>query len=58
MWTNNIIGERRSREDLIEAYKIMTGKEALQWERFSELAPKKANRDEGEGRHFSVPHEW
>src|SRR6218665_2253487 len=33
--------KRRSREDLIEAYKIMTGKEAKQWERFFELAPSK-----------------
>jgi len=33
---------RRSKGDLIEAYKIFTGKEALQWERFFELAPNKA----------------
>ena len=35
----------RSRGDLIESYKIMTGKEPLQWERFCELAPNKATRD-------------
>jgi len=35
---------RRSRGDLIEAYKIITGKEALQWERFFEFAPNKATR--------------
>jgi len=29
--------KRRSRGDLIEAYKIITGKEAIQWERFFEL---------------------
>src|SRR6218665_2637215 len=28
--------KRRSRGDLIEAYKIITGKEAIQWERFFE----------------------
>ena len=31
----------RSRGDLIEAYKIITGKESTQWERFFELAPSK-----------------
>src|SRR6218665_2320780 len=31
--------KRRSRGDLIEAYKIITGKESIQWERFFELAP-------------------
>lgn len=35
---------RRSRGDLIEAYKIITGKEALPWERFFALAPNKATR--------------
>jgi hypothetical protein len=35
---------RRSRGDLIEAYKIITGKEALCWEKFFELAPNKATR--------------
>src|SRR6218665_2258864 len=33
--------KRRSRGDLIEAYKIITGKESIQWERFFELAPSK-----------------
>src|SRR6218665_343649 len=38
--------KRRSRGDLIEAYKIITGKESigLQWERFFELAPSKGTR--------------
>src|SRR6218665_2572831 len=31
--------KRRSRGDLIETYKIITGKETIQWERFFELAP-------------------
>ena len=35
---------RRSRGDLIEAYKIITGKEAVQKEKFFELAPNKATR--------------
>jgi len=34
----------RRRGDLIEAYKIITGKEALQCERFFELAPNKVTR--------------
>ena len=35
--------KRKSRGDLIEAYKIITGKESIQWERFFELhvAPSK-----------------
>ena len=33
-----------SRGDLIEAYKIITGKESIQWERFFELAPNKVTR--------------
>src|SRR6218665_3620346 len=33
--------KRRSRGNLIEAYKIIIGKEAIQWERFFELAPSK-----------------
>ena len=33
--------KRRSRGDLIEAYKIITGKEAIHWDRFFELAPSK-----------------
>src|SRR6218665_3457431 len=33
--------KRRSRGDLIEAYKIITGKESIQWERLFELAPSK-----------------
>ena len=36
--------KRRSRGDLIEAYKIITGKESVQWERFFELAPSKVTR--------------
>src|SRR6218665_3614248 len=36
--------KRRSRGDLIEAYKIITGKESIQWERFFELAPSKVTR--------------
>src|SRR6218665_3702953 len=36
--------KRRSRDDLIEAYKIITGKESIQWERFFELAPSKGTR--------------
>ena len=40
----NNTGERRSRGDLIEAYKIITGKESTQWERFFELAPSKVTR--------------
>ena len=35
---------RRNRGDLIEAYKIITGKEAIPWERFFELAPNKTTR--------------
>ena len=31
----------RSRGDLIEGYKIITGKESIQWERFFELVPSK-----------------
>src|SRR6218665_1628965 len=33
------LDKRRSRRDLIEAYKIVTGKEAMRWERSFELAP-------------------
>src|SRR6218665_985195 len=36
--------KRRSRGDLIEAYKIITGKESIQWERFFELAASKGTR--------------
>src|SRR6218665_1051626 len=36
--------KRRSRGDLIEAYKIITVKESIQWERFFELAPSKGTR--------------
>src|SRR6218665_3586516 len=36
--------KRRSRGDLIEAYKIIIGKESIQWERFFELAPSKGTR--------------
>jgi len=38
--------KRRSRGDLIGAYKIITGEESigLQWERFFELAPSKVTR--------------
>src|SRR6218665_3081922 len=36
--------KRTSRVDLIEAYKIITGKESIQWERFFELAPSKGTR--------------
>src|SRR6218665_3301523 len=38
------LGKRRTRGDLIEAYKIITGKEVIQWERFFELAPCKVTR--------------
>src|SRR6218665_1314791 len=40
VWANNA-GEKRSRGDLIEAYKIITGKESIQWERFFEIAASK-----------------
>src|SRR6218665_2928471 len=33
--------KRRIRGDLIEAYKIITGKKSVQWEKFFELAPSK-----------------
>ena len=36
--------ERRSRGDLIKAYRIITGKESIQLERFFELAPSKGTR--------------
>ena len=36
--------KRRSRGDLIEACKIITGKESIQWEGFFELAPSKETR--------------
>ena len=38
--------KRRSRGDLIEAYKIIrpTGKESIQWERFFKLEPSKVTR--------------
>ena len=39
-----ILEKRRSRGDLIEAYKIITGKESIQWERFFELAPSKVTQ--------------
>ena len=39
--------KRRSSADLIEAYKIITGKEAIQWERFLELAASKVTRTHG-----------
>src|SRR6218665_3691310 len=38
------LDKRRSRRDLIEAYKIVTGKEAMWWERSFELAPIKITR--------------
>jgi len=40
-WIYNI-RKKRDRGDLIEAYKIITRKETLQWERMFELAPNKA----------------
>src|SRR6218665_2823335 len=36
--------KRRSRGDLMEACKIIIGKESIQWERFFELAPSKVTR--------------
>ena len=36
--------KRRSRGDLIKAYKIITEKESIQWERFFELAPSNVTR--------------
>jgi len=33
--------KRRSRGDLAEAFKIITGWESIQWDRFFELAPSK-----------------
>jgi len=39
-----LMKKRRSRGDLIEAYKIISGKEAIQWDRLFELAPSKATR--------------
>jgi len=36
--------KRRSKGNLIEAYKIITGKEAIPWERFFELGPSKVTR--------------
>ena len=36
--------KRRSRGDLIETYKGITGKESIGWERFFELAPIKVTR--------------
>src|SRR6218665_2306904 len=42
-WTNNT-GEMRSRGDLIEAYKIIEGKESIHWERFFELISSKVTR--------------
>src|SRR6218665_3398749 len=38
------LAKRRSRGELIEAYKIIAGREAIQWERFFELAPSKVTR--------------
>jgi len=37
--------KRRNRGDLIEACKIITGKESIQWERFVELAPSMKTRE-------------
>jgi len=39
--------KRRSRGDLIEVYKVITGKESIQWERFFKLAPSKVTGDTG-----------
>src|SRR6218665_904780 len=36
--------KRKSRGDLIEADKFITGKESIQWGRFFELAPSKVTR--------------
>ena len=36
--------KRRNRGDLIEAYKIITGKESIQLARFVELSPSKVTR--------------
>src|SRR6218665_1481495 len=36
--------KRRSRGDLIETYKIITGKESIQWEGLFELAPSNVTR--------------
>src|SRR6218665_2565345 len=36
--------KKGSRGDFIEEYKIITGKESIQWERFFELAPSKGTR--------------
>jgi len=44
-----ILQRRRSRGDFIEAYKIIAGKKALQWERFFELAPCSATGGDMQG---------
>src|SRR6218665_2580447 len=44
VWGLTTLEKRRSRADLIKAYKIITGKESIQWERFFELAPSKVTR--------------
>jgi hypothetical protein len=38
--------KRRSRGDLVKAYKIITGKEVLKSERLSELAPNKTTSEQ------------
>src|SRR6218665_964045 len=49
-----ILEKRRSRGDLIEAYKIITGEESIQWERFFELAPSKVTR----GHRYKLFKKW
>jgi len=36
----------RSRGDSIETYKIVTGNESIQWERFFELAPSNVTQEQ------------
>ena len=46
MWANNT-GEKEEQRRLnrsIDPYKIITGKESIQWKRFFELAPSKVTR--------------
>src|SRR6218665_2496160 len=41
VWTNNTEEKEERRRHLIEAYKIITGKESIHLERFFELSPSK-----------------
>jgi len=46
VWANNT-GEKQEQRRLNQAFKNITGKESIQWEKFFELASSKVTRGHG-----------